>query len=264
MDRHELVGASPADIAAAHAMDIAAQDRYGVEYVTYWFDFTNGHGFCLARGPDQSTVERVHKETHGQVASEIIEVEQAMVTWLMGGIASHAVGEVYEDSAFRAILFTDLVGSTDLTDRLGDLAAMDVLRQHDTIVRGAIKTCKGSEVKHTGDGIMASFRSVVDALRAGVAIQRGFDEATRTGEMPCGVRIGIAAGEPVAQADDLFGAAVQLAARLTAKAKPGSILVSAAVRDLALGKGFQFAALPASRLKGFAEPVRLAEVLWAI
>ncbi len=194
---------------------------------------------------------------------EIIEVEEAMVTRLMGGITTYPVGEAYEDSAFRAILFTDLVGSTDLTHRLGDLVAMDVLRQHDTIVRGAIKTCNGSEVQHTGDGIMASLRSVVDALRAGVAIQRGFDEATRAGEMPCGVRVGIAAGEPVAQSDDLFEAAVQLAARLTAKARPGSIPVSAAVRDLALGKGFQFAALPASRIKDFAEPVRLAEVLWA-
>jgi len=262
MDRHELVGASAADIAAAHAMDIATQDRYGVEYVTYWFDYANGHGFCLARGPDRETVDRVHRESHGQVASKIIEVDEAMVTRLMGGVPTHPVGEAYEDSAFRAILFTDLVGSTDLTQRLGDAAAMAVLRHHDAIVRGALRASSGSEVKHTGDGIMASFRSVVDALQAGVTIQRGFDEATRAGEMPCEVRIGIAAGEPVAQADDLFGAAVQLAARLTAKAKPGSILVSAAVRDLALGKGFQFAALPASRLKGFAEPIRAAEVLW--
>ena len=262
MDRHELVGATPADIAAAHAMDIAAQGRYGVEYVTYWFDYANAHGFCLARGPDKQTVERVHRESHGQVASEIIEVEEASVSRFMGGIAKHPVGEVYEDSAFRAILFTDLVGSTDLTHRLGDAGAMAILRRHDSIVRGALTTCNGSEVKHTGDGIMASFRSVVDALQAGVAIQRAFDEATKTGEMPCDVRIGIAAGEPVAQADDLFGAAVQLAARLTAKAKPGSILVSSAVRDLAVGKGFQFAAVAVSRLKGFAEPVRVAEVLW--
>lgn len=263
MDRHELVGASAADIAQAHAMDVAAQAPYGVEYVTYWFDYSQGHGFCLARGPDQETVERVHRESHGQVASEIIAVDDAVVGRFMGGIPTHPVGEVYEDSAFRAILFTDLVGSTDLTQRLGDSAAMNMLRRHDAIVREAIDDCNGSEVKHTGDGIMASFRSVGAALRAGVAIQRGFDEATKRGEMPCTVRVGIAAGEPVAEADDLFGAAVQLAARLTGKARPGTILVSAAVRDLALGKGFQFTGVSAARIKGFVEPVRVAEVVWA-
>jgi class 3 adenylate cyclase len=260
MDRHDLEGATAADIAAAHTQDLGVQEQYGVQYVTYWFDYARQHAFCLARGPNREAVEAVHREAHGQMAREIIDVDDAVVARFMGGLTSHAVGDTYEDSAFRAILFTDMVGSTDLTQRLGDAAAMAVLRRHDSIVREALAARAGSEVKHTGDGIMASFRSAVGAIECAIAVQRSCVDAAA--EVPISVRIGIAAGEPVAQDGDLFGSVVQLAARLTARAAPGGILVSAAVRDLAQGKGFRFAGDKRARLKGFAEPVRLDEVLW--
>ena len=89
---------------------------------------------------------------------------------------------------------------------------------------------------------MASFGSVTDALQAAILMQREFSQAEVEGELPLGVRIGIAAGEPVTDRDDLFGTAVQLAARLSSKAAARSILVAGTVRDLALGKGFQFGA----------------------
>jgi class 3 adenylate cyclase len=262
MDRHELEGATAADIAAAHTQDVSLQERYGVEYVTYWFDYQRQHAFCLARGPNREAVDAVHRESHGQLAREIIEVDEPAVARFMGGLTRHAVGEVYEDSAFRAVLFTDLVGSTDLTQRLGDSAAMQILRRHDAVVRDAIAAAGGNEVKHTGDGIMASFRSVSSAIECSVAIQRWFAQAIASGEVPVGVRIGIAAGEPVAQDGDLFGAVVQLAARLTARGGPGSIVISSGVRDLAQGKGFVFTRGKMARLKGFSEPVRVCEVQW--
>ncbi|CAN5571413.1 hypothetical protein BH23CHL7_BH23CHL7_10360 [soil metagenome] len=260
MDRHDLQGATPDDIAAAHTRDVAVQQQYGVEYVTYWFDYERQHAFCFARGPSRTAVEAVHREAHGQLAAAVIDVDEAAVARFMGGLASHAVGEAYEDSAFRAILFTDMVGSTDLTQRLGDAGAMAVLRRHDEIVREQLAARAGSEIKHTGDGIMASFRSAVGAIECAVAVQRSCADAGH--DVPISVRIGIAAGEPVAQDGDLFGSVVQLAARLTARAAPGGIVVSAAVRDLAQGKGFRFAGDRRARLKGFAEPVRLDEVLW--
>ena len=77
------------------------------------------------------------------------------------------------------------------------------------------------------------------------------------------VRIGLAAGEPVTESDDLFGAAVQLAARLCSRAEPGTILVSSAVHDLAMGKGFTFRKRGRLRLKGFDEPLAVFEVAWA-
>jgi class 3 adenylate cyclase len=262
MDRHDLAGVTAADIAAAHVMDLEAQDRYGVNYITYWFDPERQHAFCLANGPDREAVEAVHRESHGLVANQVIEVDETAVGRFLGDIVGHPAGEPYVATAFRAIMFTDLEGSTRLTQTLGDTQAMEVLSRHNEIAREALGRTGGREVKHTGDGIMASFASVSGAIEAAVQIQRALAEAGAAGKMPIGVRIGIAAGEPVTERDDLFGAAVQLAARLTARAKPHSILVSSAVRDLAHGKSFRFEPARTFRLKGFDGPVSAAEVIW--
>lgn len=263
MDRHDLAGATAEDVAAAHMKDVEVQAGFGVEYVNYWFDYERQHAFCLARGPNEEAVDAVHRVSHGLVANQIIQVDEAVVTSFLGGFVQHAIGEAYVETAFRAILFTDLEGSTSLTQQLGDTRAMAVLRRHDEIVREALARTGGTEVKHTGDGVMASFRSVAGAIEASVLMQRGLTDAEIAGQMPLGVRIGIAAGEPVTERDDLFGSAVQLAARLSSRAGARTILVSSAVRDLALGKGFQFGAIRTVRLKGFDEPVRACEVMWA-
>jgi class 3 adenylate cyclase len=262
MDRHDLADASAADVANAHVKDLAFQDRYGVDYITYWFDDVRHTAFCLARAPDVDAMASVHRESHGGLPNQIIEVEEALVRQFMGGIAAHPAGEPYVETAFRAILFTDLEGSTALTQRLGDAGAMAVLRRHDEVVRDAIAQHAGSVVKHTGDGVMASFPSVSGAIRAAALVQRTLTSPADRDGFPVGVRIGIAAGEPVTERNDLFGAAVQLAARLCARARPGAVLVSSAVRDLALGKGFDFQRGGTLRLKGFDEPVRTFEVAW--
>lgn len=181
----------------------------------------------------------------------------------MGRIVEHPPGEPYVETAFRTILFTDIEGSTSLTQRLGDARAMSVLRTHDEIVRAALDGHGGSEVKHTGDGLMAAFHSVVSGIESAVQIQQRLAGATDRLEVPVRVRIGISAGEPVTERGDLFGAAVQLAARLCSRAEPGAILVSGAVHDLALGKGFVFRKRGPLSLKGFDEPVQVFNVEWA-
>ena len=178
----------------------------------------------------------------------------------MGGIVDHPPSEPFVETAFRTILFTDMEGSTSLTQRLGDARAMTVLREHDRIVGEVLGRQGGSEVKHTGDGLMAAFPSVVGAIESAVQIQRRLAEADDITEIR--LRIGMAAGEPVTERDDLFGAVVQLAARLCSRAQPGSVLVSSAVRDLALGKGFVFRRRGRLSLKGFDEPVPIFEVMW--
>jgi class 3 adenylate cyclase len=263
MDRHELTGATAEDIARAHTADVAIQAQYGVNYLTYWFDYQRQHAFCLAQGPDRESVDTVHRKAHGKLATRIIDVDEAVVARFMGGLSAHAMGEAFEDPGFRAILFTDLVGSTELTQRLGDTAAMQVLRRHDSIVRETIATTGGSEVKHTGDGIMASFKTADTALEAAISIQRAFLSAQQSGDLQVSVRIGIAAGEPVAEGADLFGSVVQLAARLTARARPGRILVSSDVRELSVDGGVGFGNTTSVRLKGFPEAVRVVEVRWA-
>ncbi len=160
------------------------------------------------------------------------------------------------------ILFTDLEGSTSLTQRLGDAKAQELLRTHNRIVRQALKAHNGSEIKHTGDGIMASFTSASQALDCAIAVQQAFAQHNESAELPVHVRIGLNAGEPVAEEEDLFGTAVQLAARVCARAEPDQILASDVVRQLVAGKPFLFADRGDVALRGFEDPVRLYEVRW--
>ncbi len=162
----------------------------------------------------------------------------------------------------HTILFTDVEGSTALTDRLGDAKARELLRDHERMVREALKAHGGSEVKALGDGFMASFSSATKALECAIAVQRAFAKHNESAEEPILVRIGLNAGEPIAEDDDLFGTAVNEAARITATANGGEILVSNVVRELAKGKDFLFADRGEASLKGFDEPVRLYEVSW--
>jgi class 3 adenylate cyclase len=160
------------------------------------------------------------------------------------------------------ILFTDVEGSSALTHRLGDAKARKVLREHESIVRGALKAHGGSEVKAMGDGFMASFASASQALKCAVAMQRAFAEHNQTADEPILVRMGLNAGEPIAEAEDLFGTAVNLAARIAAQAAGGQIVVSSVVRELAAGKGFLFSDQGEAALRSFEDPVRLYEVRW--
>jgi len=169
------------------------------------------------------------------------------------------------------ILFTDIQSSTALTQRLGDAKAQELRRAHNAIVRSALKTHGGAEIKHTGDGIMASFPSASRALECAVEIQRGAEHNRREGSGhdappatlgPLHVHIGLNAGEPIAEEADLFGTAVDLARRICDQAEGGEILASNVVRELAAGKGFLFADRGQAALKGFEDPVRLYEVRW--
>jgi class 3 adenylate cyclase len=173
-----------------------------------------------------------------------------------------AEAEVAKAAAFRTILFTDIEGSTALTQRLGDAKARDLLRQHERMVREALKAHGGSELKTTGDGFMASFSSATKALECSIAMQRAFAAHNESAEEPILVRVGMNAGEPIAEDKDLFGTAVIEAARIAAVAKGGEILVSNVVRELAKGKEFLFSDRGEVDLKGFDEPVRLYEVRW--
>jgi class 3 adenylate cyclase len=161
--------------------------------------------------------------------------------------------------ALRTVLFTDLVGHTEMMSRLGDDAGRAVLREHERITREVLKAHGGTEVKTMGDGFMASFGSVTKAVECAVALQKAF--ASREGE-PLSVRVGLNAGEPIEEDGDLFGATVILASRIAAKAGGGEIFVADTVRGLCSGKGFLFADRGDFVAKGFEEPVRLYEVCW--
>jgi class 3 adenylate cyclase len=272
MDIHELPeGTTAEDIAKAHASDVETQRKYGVEYRKYWVNETGRKVFCLADAPNAEAAACVHREAHGMVAEKIIEVEPDVAEVFLGGAETNSAGAVLmpgsgsdaRDPGIRTILFTDIVESTTLTQTLGDEAALALFDVHNTVVRNALTDQGGREVKHTGDGIMASFVSAAAAVRCAAQIQRDLAKhAHNQRDQPVKVRIGAAAGEPVEQHHDLFGYTVQLAARLCSHASPEQILVSNAIAELCLGKGFSFQDVGEVVLKGFDRPVRAHAVAW--
>ncbi len=161
-------------------------------------------------------------------------------------------------------VFTDIVGSTAMTQRLGNAGAQKAVRAHNTAVRGAIQAYKGREVKHTGDGIMATFPDSPSAVAACIKIQR--EIAAHNGANPnidVHLRIGINAGEAVEEENDFFGAAVQMTARICDKAAKDNIWVSQAVVDGCKGQRFGFIPRGAFEMKGIQGPKRLFEVGWS-
>ena len=272
MDIHNLPeGTTAEDVAKAHARDTETQRKYGVEYHKYWVNEAGNKVFCLAHAPNAEAAECVHREAHGMMAEKIIEVQPELAEGFLGGVETNAAGAAIfpnggadaRDPGIRTVLFTDVVNSTTLTQLLGDEAALAVLGIHDAIVRDALSALGGREIKHTGDGIMASFVSTAGAVRCAIQIQRELDKhAQANPEHPLKVRVGAAAGEPVEQHNDLFGCTVQLAARLCAHAQPEQILVSNVIAELCLGKGLSFEDLGEVTLKGFDSPVRAHAAAW--
>src|SRR5436190_11251122 len=272
MDIHNLdEGTTAEDVAKAHAKDMETQKKYGVEYTKYWVNENGKKVFCLAHAPSAEAAEQVHREAHGLMPDKIIEIQPELAEGFLGGVETNAAGAAVfpgggadaRDPGIRTILFTDVVNSTTLTQSLGDEAALAVLGVHDSVVRNALSESGGREVKHTGDGIMASFVSTAGAIRCAIQIQRELDKHSKSNpERSLKVRVGAAAGEPVEQHNDLFGSTVQLAARLCAQAQPEQILVTNAVAELCIGKGLLFQDLGEVVLKGFGRPVRAHAAAW--
>jgi len=212
----------------------------------------------------------VHGEAHGDIPHEIIEVDPALVQSFLGGIGEHV--PVRDDDAedpdnngpgLRYIMFTDLVDSTATTTRLGDKEAMHLLRIHNALTRSALRDHQGSEIKHTGDGFMVSFKEIDHAMRCAIAIQRAF--AMHREDHPqdaMHLRIGLSAGEPVTEDGDLFGSTVQRAARLCAKAADDSILIDDHIRGTPTMDDYLIDAMGSISLKGLADEVPVYRLQW--
>jgi len=259
LDRHDMVEQSAKETAELHVKDLEIQDQYGVKFLTYWYDAERKTTFCLVDAPDKATADRVHAEAHGYVANEMIEVDLSAVEAFLGRIHDPPTAntEPIDDTAFRAIMFTDMVGSTEMTAQLGDARAVELIRAHDAIIRRSLEQHGGSEVKHLGDGIMASFDDVAASVAGAKKILDELATYNARTETPIRVRIGLHAGEPVEESDDLFGSSVQLAARLCAFAQADSILLSREVKDACAGADLNFTPMGPQSLKGFSAPVEL-------
>ena len=166
-----------------------------------------------------------------------------------------------ERAVTRTVLVTDLVGSTALNERVGDVAYVDQLREHDRVIRLRLREFDGVEFKHTGDGIGAWFFSANAALECASALARDFAASDPgLGTAPMQVRIALSAGEPELVGTDLFGLAVTVAFRMLAIAEPGEVLVTSDAAGLCRGHPWSFERRGHHRLKGITEPVELLQV----
>jgi class 3 adenylate cyclase/alpha-beta hydrolase superfamily lysophospholipase len=150
----------------------------------------------------------------------------------------------FTDRVLSTVLFSDIVGSTDLAVKIGDDAWRQLLDRHDEIVRREISRCRGQQVKHTGDGVLARFDGPARAVACGLAIA----ESLRP--LGIAVRTGVHTGEIELRGDDIGGIGVHVGARIMALAQPDEVLVSRTVRDLTAGSGLSFADHGEHELKG--------------
>jgi class 3 adenylate cyclase/tetratricopeptide (TPR) repeat protein len=163
-----------------------------------------------------------------------------------------------------AVLFTDLVDSTQMRSRLGDDAAEEMRRRHDSLLTQAVTDAGGSVVKGLGDGIMAVFLGAAEAVGAAVAMQCAVGRWNRRENVGLAIRVGISAGDLIQEDGDCFGVPVIEASRLCGAAVGDQIVASEVVRLLSGTRGGHvFDALGALELKGLASPVTAWEVRWA-
>jgi class 3 adenylate cyclase len=272
MDRHFVEGATRHTVEMAHKLDLEIQGDFNVNIMTYWFDEARSTAFCLADAPNAEALKDLHAHSHGLVPSEVSEVDPLVVQAFLGRIEDPVAnpeagesGQIEIEPAYRSIMFTDLKDSTQLAVQLGDEKAMHLLRVHNALTREALRANNGREIKTTGDGFLISFVNAADAVGCAIAIQDSFKayNERHPGEKLY-VRIGVAAGEPIEEKGDLYGAAVNLASRICAQAQAGRVLIAEIVRDEFKDeeRNLRFTSGGELTLKGFDQPVNVYEVLW--
>jgi class 3 adenylate cyclase len=161
------------------------------------------------------------------------------------------------------LLFSDIEGSTAKTEELGDQRWMEVLREHNAIVREHLAAHDGFEVKSEGDGFMLAFQSARKALQCAIETQKAFAKRDESSDQPISVRMGLHTGEMIKEGDDFFGKHVNLAARIAAQAAGGEILVSALLKELtASGGDIEFGDSREVQLKGLSGAQNVFAVNW--
>ena len=144
-----------------------------------------------------------------------------------------------------------------------DANANELLEVHNQIVRAALSTKKGREIKHTGNGIIASFERVADSLDAAIRIQRDtLAHNQKNSNLALTIKIGINTGNSLVEGNDPYGSITQLSARIVEMAKAGQIFVSENVRVICMGQGYNFTSRGNFEITGYHASIHLFEVLW--
>ncbi|HEX4822076.1 MAG TPA: adenylate/guanylate cyclase domain-containing protein [Acidimicrobiales bacterium] len=199
---------------------------------------------------------------HGDFGKQAAQAAIGLVESLTGRVASRPSKPPSPTGRqWVAVMFTDLVGSTGLAESLGDVTWSQLLADHRAQVRKCIDEHDGAEVGTQGDGFLVRFETPDAAVSCAMSLQRHMHDTRAAGSFVPELRVGIHAGEAVADDNDLVGRVINLAARVTDAAAPGEILVTEPVADH-LSPGIALADRGLKPLKGFAQPRHLLAVMW--
>jgi hypothetical protein len=219
MDRHDGLDATAKSLAEAHQLDLKVQNKFSCKALTYWYDEGKQIAFCLIEAPDKNAVAEMHRNSHGLVPNQIIEVQNDIVEYFLGRISDPESVKNKEqfinETAFRAILYIDckqmFTSSKSFKKKekgLGDI--------YNRLIRPAITQHDGIEIKVKSEGLMASFTSVTKSLQCAMKIQKRISEMNKKSKSSEIVAsIGLSTGYPVTNGDDFFGETVLLAKRLS-------------------------------------------------
>ena len=235
MDRHDGLDATAKSLAEAHQLDLKVQNKFSCKALTYWFDEGKQIAFCLIEAPDKKAVEEMHRNSHGLVPNQIIEVQNDIVEYFLGRISDPESVKIKEqfinETAFRAILYVDcklmLISPKSFKPNGTGISSIN-----NNLIRPAITEHDGIEVKVKSEGLLASFTSITKSLRCALKIQSSINETNRKSKsVKVIASIGLSTGYPVENVNDFFGETVLLAKRLSEIANEGEIVLSTDVRN---------------------------------
>ncbi len=237
VDRHKCIGAGNCITLAPTAFDWLAGDFGKADVV----------------GPESVDEEALRTAAFAcPTAAIVIEDVEELLPWQLRGKTGPA------RRVLKTFMFTDIVGSTNLVEVLGDEAWDTLLRWHDTTLREVIAANAGEEISTTGDGFFVSFDSPEQAIAAAVAIQRRLAEHRAKNGFAPGVRFGLHAADATRFEGDFRGKGVHEAARIAAQAGAGEILASAGT----VGESQRTSNPRTVELKGLSEPMAIVTVEW--
>lgn len=225
-----------------------------------WLDVSSNAGGVDAdrdRYLKRLFVERLSATRYDELRDASHELTGEAIVELALKTIDDELGARKRTSEFRVIVFTDLERSTQYLAGAGDEEGRAAMRQYDVRTDDRLARHHGVRVKGTGDGVLATFPTVTDALDCMIELLGEIDRAVERGELPMRLRVGIHAGETIADMGDVHGTVVNLTARVVDRADGGEILVTDTVRQIAVGSDHEFSNLGEADLKGIPEPIRL-------
>ena len=235
MDRHVVPGILAKHAAEAHREDIKIQDEYGCRCMTYWVDEERGNAFCLIDAPNIEAVQKMHNRAHGLIPHDIVEVNSNVVEAFLGRIQDPEGYfeedpdlKIFNDPAFRIILVASITNKGLLYAEMGKEKADRLISLYHELFRKELKHYEGREVEQKGQGFVASFVSVTQAVECAMAVQKGLHVA---GEI-LDLRLGLNAGMPVSKSPDLFGDTVKMARYLLRLGKENRITMASIIREI--------------------------------